>query len=128
MTTPRAGASAVTVLGRIYVMGGVDDNLPGLSSVECFTFGVGLANLTWHTVPDMIDCRSNFAACVDDDKIVVVGGFKTDLRDPNNAFSGVCKDVEVFHPRENIWKSSSKLNVARSALAVVNCDNEQLNF
>ena len=128
MTTPRAGASAVTVLGRIYVMGGVDDNLPGLSSVECFTFGAGLANLTWHTVPDMIDCRSNFAACVDEDKIVVVGGFKTDLSDPNNAFSGVCKDVEVFHPRENIWKSSSKLNVARSALAVVNCDNEQLNF
>merc|ERR1712067_155657 len=77
MTTPRAGASAVTVLGRIYVMGGVDDNLPGLSSVECFTFGAGLANLTWHTVPDMIDCRSYFAACVEEDKIVVAGGFKT---------------------------------------------------
>ena len=129
LTTQRSGASAVTLGDRIYVMGGFDGLFPSrLSSVECFTFGAGLANLTWHTVPDMLDCRSNFAACVEEDKIIVVGGFKTDLSDPNNAFSGVCKDVEVFHPRENIWKSSSKLNVARSALAVVNCDNEQLNF
>ena len=107
-------------------MGGFDGlSSHRLSSVECFTFGAGLANLTWHTVPDMIDCRSNFAACVEEEKIVVVGGFKSN---PNDAFSGVCKDVEVFDTRENIWKSSSKLNVARSALAVVNCDNEQLNF
>ena len=126
LTTQRSGASAVTLGDRIYVMGGFDGLFPSrLSSVECFTFGAGLANLTWHTVPDMIDCRSNFAACVEEEKIVVVGGFKSN---PNNAFSGVCKDVEVFDPRENIWKSSSKLNVARSALAVVNCDNEQLNF
>ena len=126
LATQRSGASAVTLGDRIYVMGGYDGLSPSrLSSVECFTFGAGLANLTWHTVPDMIDCRSNFAACVEEEKIVVVGGFKSN---PNNAFSGVCKDVEVFDPRENIWKSSSKLNVARSALAVVNCDNEQLNF
>ena len=128
LTTQRSGASAVTLGDRVYVMGGFDGLAQGsrLSSVECFTFGEGLANLTWHTVPDMIDCRSNFAACVEEDKIVVVGGFKTDLSDPENEM--LREDVEVFHPRENIWKSCSKLNVARSALAVVNCDNEQLNF
>ena len=124
MTTPRAGASAVTLGDKIYVMGGVDDLSPSmLSSVECFSFGAGLANLTWHTVPDMIDCRSYFAACVEEDKIVVAGGFKT-----INGFMSICKDVEVFHPRENIWKSSSDLNVARAAMASVNCDNEELNL
>ena len=119
MTTPRAGASAVTLGDKIYVMGGVDDNLSTLSSVECFTLGAGLANLTWHTVPDMLVCRSNFAAFVDENKIIVAGGFKARVRK--------CKDVEVFHPSENIWKSSSKLNVARAAMAV-SCDNKELNL
>ena len=127
LTTQRSGASAVTLGDRVYVMGGFDGLAQGsrLSSVECFTFGAGLANLTWHTVPDMIDCRSYFAACVEEDKIVVAGGFKT----INGCIScSICKDVEVFHPRENIWESSSDLNVARAAMASVNCDNEELNL
>ena len=121
LTTGRSKASAVTLGDRIFVMGGRDGPFSGsrFSSVECFTLGAGLANLTWHTVPDMLVCRSNFAAFVDENKIIVAGGFKASLRK--------CKDVEVFHPSENIWKSSSKLNVARAAMAV-SCDNKELNL
>ena len=118
LTTGRSGASAVTLGDRIYVMGGIS-NFSRLSSVECFSFGAGLANLTWHTVPDMLVCRKSFAAFVEENKIFVAGGLKTGVR--------TCRDVEVFHPSENIWKSSSKLNVARAAMAV-SCDNKELNL
>ena len=114
LTTGRAEASAVTLGDRIYVMGGIS-NFSRLSSVECFSFGAGLANLTWHTVPDMLVCRMSFAAFVEENKIFVAGGLKTGVR--------TCRDVEVFHPSENIWKSSSKLN----AMAV-SCDNKELNL
>ena len=120
MPSPRSGASAVTLGNKVYVMGGYD-GANSLKSVECFSMGA--INLDWHPVPDMIDCRSNFTACVVNKKIMVIGGFKADLQ-----FSGVCKDVEMFDPLENVWTSAPKLNVARSALASVNCDNEFLDF
>ena len=122
MPSPRSGASTVTLGNKVYVLGGYD-GANRLKSVECFSLGVGAINLDWHPVPDMIDCRSNFTACVVNKKIMVIGGFKADLQ-----FSGVCKDVEMFDPLENVWTSAPKLNVARSALASVNCDNEFLDF
>ena len=119
LTTPRSGSSAVVVGDKIMVFGGFDGT-ERLKSVECFT--PGLSRYYWHPVPDMVNRRSNFAACAikNDSEVFVVGGFKkNDLEIEGQ----VCSDVEIYHPSAGQWKTAPPLNFSRSALASIYCEN-----
>ena len=132
MKTARSGVSAVCVEDRVFIIGGYDGE-ERLSSVECFSLGTVNLHCTlhplcgalqWHPVPSMIDRRSNFSACLyDEDKILVMGGFKEELTDGYHPVRGITNNVEIFDSKEMSWMSAPKLKVPRSALASVNYDN-----
>ena len=61
LVTPRQGVNAMVCRNKIYVLGGFD-GVERLQSVECFEVKWN-GSLQWHHVPNMITCRSNFAAC-----------------------------------------------------------------
>ena len=118
MVTPRSGASAVAHEDRIYIIGGYDGT-ERLNSVECFT--PGLTRCIWHQVPSMVNCRSNFSACVlNNNEIAAIGGFK---KNPNDNIGEACADVEIICVSENTWSPGAPLNIPRSALASVKCSN-----
>ena len=119
LTTPRSGSSAVVVGEKIMVFGGFDGT-ERLKSVECFT--PGLSRYFWHSVPDMSNRRSNFAACAinNDTEVFVMGGFKKNDLETDGQ---VCSNVEVYHPDGGYWKTGPPLNIPRSALASIYCEN-----
>ena len=125
LVTPRQGASAIVCRNKIYVLGGFD-GVERLRSVECFEIKWN-GSLQWHQVPNMITCRSNFAAClVDrDNEIMVIGGFKEDV---SIGLRSVCKDTEVLNTERNVWRPGPRLNQAKSALACIHIDNQNLEF
>ena len=82
-----------------------------LRSVECFEIKWN-GSLQWHQVPNMITCRSNFAACLVDNKIMVIGGFKEDV---SIGLRSVCKDTEILHTERNVWRPGPRFNQAKSA-------------
>ena len=61
LVTPRQGVTAMVCRNKIYVLGGFD-GVERLQSVECFEVKWN-GSLQWLHVPNMITCRSNFAAC-----------------------------------------------------------------
>jgi len=125
LSTPRSGVGAAVLMGRIYVIGGFDGE-ERLSSVECFTPGLKPGDRTvWHQVPDMLSKRSNFSVTVAEEKIVVAGGYKTGPNMPDSG-GGVCRDVEIFCPRENKWSREPSLNIGRSALKSVTIERGSL--
>ena len=125
LATPRQGASSIVFRNKIYVLGGFD-GVERLRSVECFEIKWN-GTLQWHAVPDMITCRSNFAACVmeNNQDLMVIGGFKEDV---NAGLRTVCNDVEILNTETNVWMTGPKLNEAKSALACIKTDNEHLGF
>ena len=100
LVTPRHGATAMVCRNKIYVLGGSADGEEDLlQSVECFEVKWN-GSLQWHHVPNMITCRSNFAACrTDNQDIMVIGGFKEDT---SVNLWPVCKDVEILDINENV--------------------------
>lgn len=125
LVTPRQGASAIVCKNRIYVLGGFDGG-ERLRSVECFDIKWN-GTLQWHQVPNMITCRSNFAACMmaNDKDLMVIGGFKEDV---NAGLRSVCKDVEILNTERNVWRSGPCLAEAKSALACIMLDNQYSEF
>ena len=119
LRTPRSGSSAVLVGDKIMVFGGFD-GIERLKSVECFT--PGFSRYFWHFVPDMLNRRSNFTACAfnNDSEIFVMGGFKKNDMETEGQ---VCSDVEVFILADGYWKTGTQLNIPRSALASIYCEN-----
>ena len=124
LETPRQGASSIVCRNKIYVLGGFN-GVERLRSVECFHIKWN-GTLQWHQVPNMITCRSNFDACLMDNKdIMVIGGFKEDV---SIGLRSVCKDVEILNTEMNVWKVAPRLKQAKSALACVKVNNENLEF
>ena len=125
LLTARQGASSIVCRNKIYVLGGFD-GVERLRSVECFGINWN-RKLQWHQVPNMIICRSNFAVCLveNEQDIMVMGGFKEDV---NIGLRSVCKDVEILQTERNVWSSGPRLNQAKSALACIHIDNQNLEF
>ena len=63
--------------------------------------------------------RSDFSAIVINNEIVVIGGISKKWG------SGIlfCSDVEVFNPKEDIWRQGAPLKLPRSFGATVACTN-----
>ena len=123
LVTPRQGASSIVCRNKIYVLGGFD-GVERLRSVECFEIKWN-GSLQWHQIPNMIDCRSNFASCLEDNEIMVIGGFKEDV---SIGLRSVCKDTEILHTEGNVWRPGPLLNQAKSALSCINIDNQNLEL
>ena len=123
LVTPRQGASSIVCRNKIYVLGGFD-GVERLRSVECFEIKWN-GSLQWHQIPNMIDCRSNFASCLEDNEIMVIGGCKEDV---SIGLMSVCKDTEILHTEGNVWRPGPRLIQAKSALSCINIDNQNLEF
>ena len=126
LSTARSGISAVVMEGRVFILGGYNGQ-ERLKSVECFSIN-DTQGLEWHDVPDMLEKRSNFGAVLyQNDKIMVIGGFKESTSD-GWSVRNVCKDVEIFDMNQNSWSPGPKLDIARSALATLNIENDVLGI
>jgi N-acetylneuraminic acid mutarotase len=108
MSTARYDSAAAAVDGKLYVMGGYDDDGNALSSVERYD----LAKNAWEAVAPMSTARYDPAAAVVDGKLYVMGGYGD-----GNAISS----VERYDLANNAWEAVAPISMARndSAAAVV---------
>jgi len=107
MMTPRAGAAAVTVDGKIYVIGGVFGNLHNapLSIVEVYD----PITDTWTRKANMPTARMFLSASVVGGRIYAIGG---------GVWGGaIYSTVEVYDPATDTWTSESDMPTARNSHA-----------
>jgi N-acetylneuraminic acid mutarotase len=71
MPTPRSGAVAGVIAGKLYVAGGVDDASTALSVLEVYD----PASDSWTSGSPMPTPRAEATACVIDGKLYVLGGY-----------------------------------------------------
>ncbi|XP_049312332.1 kelch-like protein 28 isoform X15 [Bactrocera dorsalis] len=103
----RYNASAVTLNGKIYIMGGRNSGVP-LKSVECYNPDSN----TWTSCADMTECHWLHGVAVHKGHIYVVG-----------CFSGN-GTVERYDPQQNTWSKICSLEVGRGLIACVSLDNK----
>ena len=111
MSTARNDSAAAAVNGKLYVMGGYDDDGDALSSVERYD----LAKNAWEAVSPMSTARIDSAAAVVDGKLYVMGGMAA-----GNALS--ChSSVERYDSAKNEWvpMASMALNTGTTSHCVV---------
>lgn len=107
MMTPRAGAAAVTVDGKIYVIGGVFGNLHNapLSIVEAYD----PITDTWTRKANIPTARMFLSASVVGGRIYAIGG---------GVWGGaIYSTVEVYDPATDTWTSESDMPTARNTHA-----------
>jgi hypothetical protein len=113
LSTPRLGLRAVVMEERIFVLGG-NDGTERLSSVECFR--PGMTRTTWYLVPDMLHRMSHFATCVLEGKLMVAGGSRVMVE---GTTSKVCREVDLYWPKENKWTAGPSMNIKKWAFDCV---------
>ncbi|MCB9057714.1 MAG: T9SS type A sorting domain-containing protein [Calditrichae bacterium] len=99
---PRAGASALTWNGKIYLFGGKSINNSVLNTVEVYD----PASNSWtsNIVAPFRNARYNASAVVWDNKFYLIGG-----RDIDDVF----RSVEVYDPVQNTWQEAHELRTER---------------
>lgn len=87
----RRGAAAVSLAGKIYVVGGWNDEF--LSSVECYD----PASNEWTSVAPLNIARAGHQCCVVDDSIYAIGG--------RQSIYGELPAIEIekYDQRSNKW-------------------------
>ncbi len=103
MPTPRAGAAAAVVDGKIYVVGGVSGGLLNqpVGAVEEYD----PATNTWTRKVDMPTPRVFLSVTAVGDRIYAIGGMAY--------ASAVFSTVEEYHPATNTWTSDPGMPTAR---------------
>lgn len=108
MPQPRAGAAAVALGGKVYVIGGEDARGQVLASMDRYDPQTD----TWETgLPAPGEGRVHAAAVVLDGKIYLLGGREED-GEPTD-------EVEVFDPRMGEWTQTASMHRKREGLAAV---------
>jgi len=102
LNTPRAGATAVTWDGKIYVFGGRSGGNVVLNTVEMFDPQSG----SWDnsSIPAFPTARYNASAVIFENKIYLIGG---------RTINDVLKVVEVYDPVQNKWEEAHELRKER---------------
>lgn len=102
LNVPRAGASALTWNGKIYVFGGKSLNNSVLNTVEVYD----PVNNSWNSdiVTPFKNKRYNASVVIWENKFYLVGG--RDIDD-------VLKSVEVYDPVQNSWQDAHELRTER---------------
>merc|ERR1712151_688219 len=88
--------------GKIYVLGGHDDEGDSLNTVESFDS----QSNSWTMMPSMRTARSNFAAAVLNGEIFALGGL--------DMMYDKLSTVERFVPRASTWVVADAMDTARS--------------
>jgi N-acetylneuraminic acid mutarotase len=107
MPTARAGLGVAVVNGKIYAIGGVNNNTQLAVNEE-----YDPATDTWKDRAAMPTARSGFAIAVYQSKIYAIGG--TVGTGENVGFTGV---TEVYDPATNTWETKSSMPTPRADLS-----------
>ena len=106
LPTARAAPASAVVNGKIYVIGGHDENFLSLATTEEYDPTTN----TWTKKAKMPTPRNGLSACAVDGKIYVFGG----------AAEGVfLKTVEEYDPATDTWKSRADMPTARGGLRCI---------
>lgn len=105
MLTKRFGLAAAVVNGRIYVIGGSNDEDGLLATVEEYDPATGI----WRTRADMLTPRNRLAVAVVNEKIYAIGGW-----DGSNVSATAI--VEEYDPMTNQWTTKSSMLTPRRSL------------
>lgn len=103
LSTPRAGSTAETFAGRLYILGG---ELAGVALTVAERFDPWVS--AWERLPDMNCGRIRPATAIFEGRIFVMGGF-----DGTRAMSS----VECFDPTSRLWTVLPPMNRPRYASA-----------
>ncbi len=103
MPTARGGLGVAVVGGKIYAVGGLNDNNEPLSTVEEYNPTTN----TWSSKRSMPTPRSGFATAVYQNKIYVIGG---------TVGNGYVGNNEVFDPQTNTWTTETSMPTPRADL------------
>jgi N-acetylneuraminic acid mutarotase len=106
MPTARGGLGVAVVNGKIYAIGGVNNDTQLAVNEE-----YDPAKDTWTTKEPMPTARSGFAIAVYRSKIYVIGG--TVGTGANVALTGV---TEVYDPAKNAWETKTSMPTPRADL------------
>ncbi|WP_323753768.1 kelch repeat-containing protein [Marinobacter sp.] len=112
MPTPRGGATAESLNGEIYVIGGMSNQGASLDIVEVFNPSTN----TWRTISPLQSVRDNPGSAVLNGKIYVFGG-RTRLAN-GSTVDGAMKSVEMFDPSTQLWTSMTPMPTGRRAVSV----------
>ncbi len=104
MPTPRGAFGTAIVAGKIYVIGGVNDNNLPLGTVEMYD---PLTDV-WTSKMSMPTPRSGLAVAVYNSKIYAIGGTI------NNGFVG---NNEAYDPATNTWTTKTSMPTPRASLS-----------
>jgi glucose/arabinose dehydrogenase len=115
MPTPRAGATAESLGGKIYVAGGLGADGASLDTVEVFDPAAG-ADGGWSSVTPMSSRRDNAGSAVLDGKLYVFGGR---IRDSDGTtVDGALKTTEMYDPGTDTWVPRAPMLTGRRSVVV----------
>ena len=106
MSTARGGLGVAVVNGKIYAIGGANNDTQ-LGVTEEYN----PVTDTWTTKESMPTPRSGFAIAVYQNKIYCIGGM---TGDSENYVSGVTGKIEVYDPATDTWETKAPMPTARS--------------
>jgi N-acetylneuraminic acid mutarotase len=106
MKTPRFSFQTEIVEGKIYAMGGINDQVNALSSVEVYDPSID----RWSSKKDMNLARSWFQTAVVNGKIIAIGGTK---KAGDYSEGNFLSSVEEYNPKTNTWTEKSSLLTPR---------------
>jgi N-acetylneuraminic acid mutarotase len=109
MPTARAGLGLAVVNGKIYAIGGLNNN-SYLSTNEEYDPVMN----KWTTRTPMPTARSGFAIAAYQDKIYVIGGTTGESTSSKSGFTGV---TEVYTPATDTWTTKSSMPTPRADLS-----------
>ncbi|WP_323750791.1 kelch repeat-containing protein [Marinobacter sp.] len=112
MPTAKGGATAQTLNGTIYIIGGMGSAGNSLNSVEIFN---PLSN-TWQLGQPLTYVRDNPGSAVTDGKIYVFGGRHREAN--GNTIEGAMKTVEMYDPATGSWTNMVPMPTGRRTMSV----------
>jgi N-acetylneuraminic acid mutarotase/glucose/arabinose dehydrogenase len=112
MSTPRAGATAQTISGKIYVAGGMDASGASLATAEVFNPSTN----SWSSVASMSTRRDNLASANIGGKMYVFGG-RTRNAD-GTVVDDTLASVEMYDPATNTWTGRASMPTGRRTMVV----------
>lgn len=114
LPTPRAEVAFAELNDQIYVIGGMDANLIGMSTVEVYD----PAKDKWSQAPDLPQPRHHAAAAAVNGRVYVIGGFVgAAFNDPQSA-------VYEYAPARKAWRQVASLPTPRAAMAIAVLDGK----
>lgn len=112
MPTARGGATAQAINGRIYVIGGMNDQGASVGTVEVYNPSTN----SWQTAPSLNNVRDNPGSAVLDGDIYVFGGR---IRNSDGSTTlAEMKSVEMFDAAANEWLEKTPMPTGRRAMSV----------